>query len=198
MYNAGCRLACCRIPASRQREQRKILLLELGGSSSKVPTVGAIRRLQALRAIGWTMRDIAEKGNVPMGSVDSLLFKHRDTMTRSLNARVTAAYELMSGTPGPSEVMRTRARRAGWAPPAAWDDDTIDDPNAKPAGVREKDRATLDLDDWAYLVRCGENPERAAERCGVTLSAVERAAWRADRADLASIAAAARKRWSAA
>lgn len=198
MYLAGCRLDCCRIPASRLREQRKLLSMSLGGGSIKVSTVGAIRRLQALRAIGWTMRDIADKGGVPMGSIDSLLFKHRDTMTRSLNARVTEAYELMSGTPGPSHLTSIRALRAGWAPPAAWDDDTIDDPNAKPSGVREKDTATLDLDEWWYLVRSGENPARAADRCGVTLSAVERMAWRRERPDLASIAASARKRWSVA
>jgi hypothetical protein len=197
MYFAGCRLDCCRVPASRLREQRKLISMSLGGGSIKVPTVGAIRRLQALRAIGWTLRDISEKGGVPWGSIDSLLFKHRATMTRSLNARVTEAYERMSGTPGPSETTRAKAVRAGWAPPLAWGDD-IDDPAATPNGVRQKDTATLDLEDWAYLVRCGEDPARAAERCGVTLSAVERMAHRYGRPELASIAGSARKRWSAA
>lgn len=201
MYLAGCRLDCCRIPASRLREQRKLLSMSLGGGSIKVSTVGAVRRLQALRAIGWTMRDIADKGGVPMGSIDSLLFKHRDTMTRSLNARVTEAYELMSGTPGPSNLTSIRALRAGWAPPAAWDDDTIDDPNAKPIGVRTSQdiEARADLDEWWRLVRYGEDPKRAADRLGVELSSIERAAAadRGNRPEIATAAAHARMRWSA-
>ena len=36
----------------------------------------------------------------------------------------------------PSTASRRRAVTAGWAPPLAWDDDTIDDPAASPAGVR--------------------------------------------------------------
>lgn len=68
----------------------------------------------------------------------------------------------------------------------AWDEDGIDDPEAVPdLGDR---RRGVDLDDWLHLVRGGESPERAAERCGVKLTAVSRAAHRAGRHDLFLIA----------
>jgi hypothetical protein len=35
-------------------------------------------------------------------------------------------------TPGPSDYYRNKARGLGWAPPLAWDDDLIDNPQAKP------------------------------------------------------------------
>lgn len=50
----------------------------------------------------------------------------------------------------------------------------------------------LDLDEWWWLVEGGEDPVRAAGRCGVSITAVARAANRAGRAKLAHIAYVAR------
>lgn len=73
-----------------------------------------------------------------------------------------------------------RSARAGWAPPMAWDDETIDDPAASPANGMDRKRG-VDLDEWLHLVRSGEHPDRAARRCGVSLNTVEVAAHRAGR-----------------
>jgi transposase-like protein len=48
-------------------------------------------------------------------------------------AGMQAAYDKLSMTVGTSNQVRVRARRSGYLPPLAWDDDTIDDPKARPA-----------------------------------------------------------------
>ncbi|WP_329123945.1 hypothetical protein [Streptomyces sp. NBC_01353] len=45
---------------------------------------------------------------------------------------IRAAYEALSMRTGTSAKTRLRAQRSGWAPPLAWDDDTIDDPHGVP------------------------------------------------------------------
>jgi predicted DNA-binding protein (UPF0251 family) len=52
-------------------------------------------------------------------------------VTRSTAARVARLYDLLSMRPGPSPIAKRRALAKGWAPPLAWDDDTIDDPRAR-------------------------------------------------------------------
>lgn len=194
-YTGGCRCDGC--TAAKVRNQT-VLRMRMMQGPLKVPALGVQRRINSLRAGGWPLDKIAAELGVGMGSMSSLLYKQRDTVTRTMYNRVAAVFDRLGATPGPSSETARRALAHGYAPPAAWDDDTIDDPAAKPDGVRDKDTATLDLDDWAYLVRCGEDPARAADRCGVTLSAVERMAHRYGRPELASIAGSARKRWSAA
>jgi hypothetical protein len=162
-----------------------------------VDPTGTTRRIKALCAIGHPLTTIGHAADIAPRHLSDITAGRVTTVRRSTHERVAAAFERLAMNLGTSDETRRRSAAKGWAPPLAWGDD-IDDPAAKPNGVREKDTATLDLDDWWYLVRGGENPARAAERCGVTLSAVERMAWRHGRPELASIAGSARKRWSAA
>lgn len=182
MYTAGCRMDCCRSASTKAQKKRR--LREVQEGALLMPAVGVVRRLHALRAIGWRLQDIADSLDVSTGALSSLLYKNRDQthVTRSLYTRVLATYDRMSATPGPSPMTRDRALKAGFAPPLAWDDDTIDDPNAEPVGVWDGERESLDLDEWLFLVRAGELPERAAERCGVQLTTVDRLARRHGRA----------------
>lgn len=162
------------------------------GHRGLVPAIGARRRIKGLLALGWSHDLITAE--LPDGARSRVIL-HRagDSMTAELHAVVRAVYDRLSMTPGPSAMARARAARHGYLPPLAWDDDTIDDPNAVPDTGR-KTRGSLDLDDWLYLVKTGEEPNRAAERCGVQITAVERAAHRAGRTDIASMAASARIR----
>lgn len=156
-----------------------------------VPAVGARRRIQALLAMGWPHRTITEH-MTGVGQISAVALHQRGKwIARATHDAVVAAYDALSMTPGPSEVSRRRAARLGYAPPLAWDDETIDDPAAQPntgAVVRKAGRPGIDLDEWVRLVRCGENPERAADRCETTVAAVARAAERAGRIDVARIA----------
>lgn len=104
-----------------------------------VDATGTRRRLQALAALGWSAREIAERHGL-----------HRDTVRwwyrmprveRATAVKVAAWYDEMSMMLPPMETSserrsatttRGQARAKGWPPPLAWDDDMIDDPNAAP------------------------------------------------------------------
>jgi hypothetical protein len=163
-----------------------------------VDPTGTTRRIQALCARGHSLTTIGQVAGIAPRHLSDITAGRVMTVRRSTHEHVAAAFEKLAMQPGVSDQTRKRSLAKGWVPPLAWDEDAIDDPDATPYGIREKDTPTLDLDDWWYLVRCGENPARAAERCGVTLSAVERMAHRHGRPEIASIAGSARKRWSAA
>lgn len=90
---------------------------------------GTLRRIQALARIGWTYRHIAAAGQT------SHRLEHlagQKWVTHEVAAAIARAYDLLSMTPGPSTRTASRAERTGWVPPLAWDEDTIDDPDAKP------------------------------------------------------------------
>jgi hypothetical protein len=114
-----------------------------------VDSTGSARRLQALAALGYGLLDLAEHlewGKSRVRDVQSM----RAPLVRVATAeRVARVYDELAMTPGPSTRARDLARRRGWVPPLAWDDDEIDDPQARPArGLRR----------WATP----PNPERIA------------------------------------
>lgn len=170
---------------------------------SWIDPTGTRRRIQALAAIGHTSEEISKESGIANSQVMKIArgYSRADgpKILQSTADRIRAAYQRLSMSLGSSPIARARAIAKGWAPPLAWDDDAIDDPNAEPMGMRPKDQPEQgsDFDEWVTLVRFGEDPERAAERCGTTLIAIERRAWRCGRKDLAAIAARARKRWAA-
>jgi hypothetical protein len=95
-----------------------------------VPRIGAVRRVQALLAIGWTHK--AMSALVGQGSNWTANFVHQQGtwVTRRNHLRVVALYDELWDKPGPSAATRGRAARKGYLPPLAWDDDSIDDPAA--------------------------------------------------------------------
>lgn len=182
-YTEGCRCGPCRAASTRARKRHRLRLLS---GPLKRPRVGAARRIQALCAIGWPRAIIAaEMGYATVGSLGSLLHRRSgiDMVTTTRHARVVEVYERLSGTPGPCARTARHARKAGWAPPLAWEGIDIDDPAATP-DTGEQGQRGADLDEWLHLARAGEDPERAARRLGVTLDAVERKAQRAGRRDV--------------
>lgn len=119
-----------------RRTAAAILAIEpvLVDSPLLVDAVGTRRRIEALACLGWPQKVVALR-----------IGRHYTMLTRALSrGRVTAStallvanvYRELSRASGPSRLAATRARNAGWAPPAAWDDDEIDNPRARPRGVR--------------------------------------------------------------
>ncbi len=129
-YSAGCRCAPC--SAATARRQSRYRLDVLTGNPHMLNAVGTRRRIQALSAIGWTYGDLAERLGVTRSAVHHLT-DERPRIEATTARRITALYDRLSMTPGPSAITRARALAAGWPPPLAWDDDTIDDPTAKPS-----------------------------------------------------------------
>ena len=160
------------VPSARVRMDTadKILSIDepvLAGGAL-VDATGTVRRVQALMAIGWSGQKLADRLGVQRGNFT--LMNGADLVTEAKRRAISDLYDELWDTPPPHDDHRSRisynrtlafARRNGWVPPMAWDDDTIDDPAARPsigaAQTATKQRAVLELIDL-----------------GVTLSEIER------------------------
>lgn len=109
------------------------------------PGIGARRRVAALLAVGWTHAHLRQQtGGVATGDVINDAGRRVEAHTY---LAIRETYERLCMTPGPSSRNRTRARRHGWIPPMAWDDDSIDDLNAVPRGVSREGASNHLVDD---------------------------------------------------
>lgn len=113
-----------------------------------VDATGTRRRIRALQALGWRFVDIDAACGRPAPSAGCTwshnLVRQEKVHIDSAEA-VAEAYERLSMTLATSLLAnrtRTMAASKGWAPPLAWDDDTIDDPAARPRGGRDVPRKT--------------------------------------------------------
>jgi len=146
-------------------------------------SVGAIRRVQALFATGWSTRAlekaIQQVTGVRVSSsrlIDLACHGNENTVLSAPTLKAIAdAYEKLATVDPVSrgvlgwvaEQARHHARVRGWAPPLAWDDDTIDDPAAFPEGVRSASavRSVAEIkEDLLELAQAGVVFEVAARR----------------------------------
>lgn len=127
-YACGCRCPHAReahrLYMKRHREGRAVPL--------QVDGTGTRRRIQALWALGHTAAEIglATGGNYSAANV--YVIAKRQRVNVRTKAAIDSAYRALADRPGTSIRNRSRAHAAGYAPPLAWDDDTIDDPEARP------------------------------------------------------------------
>lgn len=130
-----------------------------------VSALGTQRRLQALVALGHTQEHIcAELGVAP--NAFARIIARQNLVTAAYARRVAAVYEQMHMTPGTSGKSTRRARRLGWAAPLAWDDNTIDDPDARPY-VAMPERVTF-TEKYRELMELGYNDDQIATKLGYT------------------------------
>ncbi len=106
-----------------------------------IDSTGTVRRLQALVAVGYPATGLGEHIGVSATNMAHTMRATRVTVRRA--RQVAVLYEQLSHLPGESKRARMRARRQGWAPPLAWDEDTIDDPAASPVDT-DGSEAALD------------------------------------------------------
>ncbi|MBQ1118468.1 hypothetical protein [Streptomyces sp. C3-3] len=100
--------------------------------TTKVPAVGTVRRVQALMAIGHSLADIADAMGMARTALSNTVCGRRPAVAVDTARSAQRVYKEMSERPGDAKRSINRAVTRGWAPPAAWDDDTIDDPTARP------------------------------------------------------------------
>lgn len=114
-------------------------------TEGRIDACGPRRRLQALAWMGWTLQAVHERTGIPMMTLSYLRSGQINLVAvRTINA-ITDLYDQVQNTPGGSKWSRSVvAERKGWAPPAAWDEDTIDDPAAEPEGVDGPGRNAVD------------------------------------------------------
>jgi hypothetical protein len=97
-----------------------------------VPAVGARRRLRALVAAGWTMRSLADELDIKLTVVCRLI--HDSVRIRAYrHHEVDALFARLQLTAGPSDTARAYARARRWPLPFQWDEESIDEPDGRPA-----------------------------------------------------------------
>ncbi|MDF2848994.1 MAG: hypothetical protein K0R97_2976 [Oerskovia sp.] len=112
-------------------------VLDRPNPAAFVPNVGARRRIRALLAAGWRHVDITAAAgysgasSTPRSAV--ILHQRGEWIARETHDAIAEAYNVLGGRTGPAGITRARALAAGHPPPAAWDDELIDDPTALPA-----------------------------------------------------------------
>ena len=174
----GMKLGLCPSHYSALRS-RKIIL---GQWIPRGVVTGTERRLQGLVAIGYAQSEIAREMGAHESWVSRLIGGYGRSVNAATVARVREVYDRLAMTPGPSDRARRHARKHGWAPPLAWDEDTIDDPAATPDIGRHEvvtfeDRYTelreLGYHDLQIVSKLGIKPEsllRQLDRYGITPS----------------------------
>ncbi|NYV73115.1 hypothetical protein [Streptomyces sp. UH6] len=123
----------------RQGNAQRLLAVKAENVATRyVAPVGTQRRIQALVANGWPQRRLGPHFGIHPVYVHAVLTQ--PSVFGTTAASVAAAYDrLWNQDPHHHGIsasavkkVRTHARANGWAPPGAWDDDTIDDPNEHP------------------------------------------------------------------
>lgn len=128
----------------------------VAGGTGLVDATGTRRRLQALRAAGWSAQALAEQ----LDCSESMVCKRnwQPVVRAATAAQVAELFDRLQLIPGPSERARRYAARNGWPPPLAWDDD-IDDPAAQP-DLGDRTRVTF-AERYQELRDLGERNEEA-------------------------------------
>lgn len=110
------------------------------GAGTPVDSTGTRRRLQALMALGWSVNRIARAAGADQQAMCHALAGGMVTARTARTVRDVyddlwdqAPPALSRGDRVAAGRTRARAARAGYLPPMAWDDDTIDDPATHPA-----------------------------------------------------------------
>lgn len=147
-----------------------------------IVTVGIGRRLDALAWMGWSRNDIADR--IGVSSRTLWRAKSRQVVAARVARLVSEFYDQNSHIEGPSYVARGLAIKAGAAPPAAWDEHSIDDPDAQPVGVRPsmpraRSAKRIYLDDIIRLREAGTSWRQMGLTIGVR-SATLRDMWNAE------------------
>lgn len=131
-YNAGCRNDCCRSAAAAYQKRR--VHESRHGKPRSVDPTGVRRRIRALTRIGHNAESIGMAAGLSAQRINQLA-RFTRLIQRSTHDRIVTAYNHLSATPGTSREARKHGIRLAYSSPLAWDDDTIDDPAAKPQGI---------------------------------------------------------------
>ncbi|MFI6033008.1 hypothetical protein ACIBBD_02260 [Streptomyces sp. NPDC051315] len=171
-------------PSSRRGRQRqttpetaaKILAVK------PLTTVGTMRRIQALVAVGWPSRRVAAYAGVSNRWVIEL--RPDAVILISYAEKIVAAYgelrhvkpEKHGVHPGHADRARARAKANRWPTPAYWDQhpDDIDDPYFEPLyGVTKREIVAQDANELMRF--SGLDRQAAADRLGVHKSYLDHA-----------------------
>lgn len=141
--------------------------------TTRVTPTGARRRLQALRLLGWTNRQLATMTGLDPATIRRTLHPATTRITHNTAIRVKVIYDThWNRRPRPRTPQERRdttngvryAQAQGWAPAMAWD---CIDTDTAPQGVRVGDEAVVPVAEALVLLKAGEAPHEVAQRLGV-------------------------------
>lgn len=131
-----------------------------------IDAVGTQRRMQALAALGWSLSEQARRLGRTVANYAQILKRDRVSVRTARDVR--ALYAELSMMPPVAQwpgngVIRARneARRRGWLPPLAWDDDLIDLPQQELAVELERLVACMDEDELRACFTAYRRGERS-------------------------------------
>lgn len=149
---------------------------------------GTRRRLRALIAAGWTASHLADRLGIHRGQASRILLRDgQPVMARTARAVIALYDELWDADPYAVGVPAWACHRAGrlaaqrgWPPPAAWDDDSIDDPAAQPdPGAHARRQDALAEDARFITETTGASLDLVAQRLGITRNYLDKTLERA-------------------
>ncbi|MFF5261325.1 hypothetical protein ACFY4C_20475 [Actinomadura viridis] len=121
------------------------MVLEDLPDAARIDPTGTRRRIQALVTMGWSLTKLAERSGIHRTNFSLLI--HATGVRADTARKVRALYDALWDKEPPMGSARDQvsvgkarawASRQGWASPLAWDDGDLDDPAARPRGVRRE------------------------------------------------------------
>ncbi|KQU52179.1 hypothetical protein ASG84_25465 [Rhodococcus sp. Leaf278] len=113
-------------------------LAAIAPDAAVVDATGTIRRVRALVAFGYTAEGLTVElaGQVSACTVHELVRGYRTQCLARVARSIKRLFDRLQLIPGTSQRSRNHAVKRRWALPFQWDEDTIDNPAAKPEPVR--------------------------------------------------------------
>lgn len=166
-------IGCGKRTSVRRRTEQKLLavpvpdhagLLHAIAEHGYLPALGSSRRLRALAAIGWSAHSLGVELGIHQRGIQRVR-ANPPTVTGKFARDVKALFDRLQLTPGPNHKARCHAKRQGWPPPLAWDEDSIDNPTAKP--WKDKEPRMTFTERYRELHELGYSDFHAATKLGV-------------------------------
>ena len=174
----------------KPRTLARVLAVKLDSDNRRdayTDATGTRRRLQALAVNGWSSYYLAERlGHAHPATVQDIAKGKTLTIRLRTKDAIKDLYEELWDQPGPNVRAANLAKKKGWLPALAWDDDLIDRPEHEPADVRRRGisggGSGLTLEDIEDARQQGyESAEQIGWRLGVTRDAVQQILSRSNR-----------------
>lgn len=143
---------------------------------AKVPSVGTRRRLQALVAIGYSRSELCRRLGVQVSNGHRLFLDSHLVVNASTARAVAGLFDELQMKPGSCTRAVNDARRKGWPPPMAWDEDRIDDPAATP-DCQPAEKLSI-VDRYSELRDLGFSEREILRRLGMRAGALSRQLYR--------------------
>ncbi len=145
-------------------------LIEVAPDHAVIDATGTRRRIQALVRMGYSYAAIGEEAGVCEASINRCTSR----VTAGVARRIAIAFKGMQMRQPPDTPYTRRnqnyAAKKGWPPPFAWNEDEIDDPEAKPHCVRRPAKKVNSewYESYRELREMGLSVAQIAEREGIT------------------------------